>query len=113
MMQNYMFARWQVRMICKFLTSFMFLLVPLTGYFSRTRYLPGFQNVFDTDNPAAMRYLIAGVAFILSDIIEICVVLKGFILSQSRDMQPKLNFFASIADNSRMKTFVCVMGLAV
>jgi hypothetical protein len=109
MLQNYMFSRWQVRMWCKLLTSFMFILIPLTASFSPTRHLPGFQDIFDLDNPASVRYLIAGVAFILSDIIEFWVVLKGFILSQSRNIQPKLKFFASITDNFRMKICICVM----
>jgi hypothetical protein len=109
MLQNYIFARWQVRMWCKLLTSVMFILIPLTASFSPTRYLPGFQDILDFDNPASVRNLIAGVAFILSDIIEFWVVLKGFMLSQSRNIQPKLKFFASIVDNRRIKICLCVM----
>jgi hypothetical protein len=81
----------------------MFVVVPLVASFSPTRYLPGFQDILDIETRDSQRYLIAGVAFILADAIEFVVILRCFILSQSRSLQPKLRFFQSVTGNWRMR----------
>ncbi len=100
--QWYVFLRYQSRAGCKFFTSFLFLFAPLlaTAVPTDGDKLPGFKGLDD------YRYFVAGLTFLIVDILEWLFVTFLFQFPNTKDIHSKVDYYRQLLSKDRMTLFL-------
>mmetsp|Transcript_6409 Transcript_6409/g.15844 ORF Transcript_6409/g.15844 Transcript_6409/m.15844 type:complete len:976 (-) Transcript_6409:489-3416(-) len=98
--QWFVFLRYQSRAGCKFFTSLIFVLAPLLSTLTPTAAMPGFKGLDDN------RYFIAGLTFLLVDVLEWGLITFVLQFKQSRDIHAKVDYYRQLLTKDRMTLFL-------
>ena len=107
--QNHIFMRFQTRMSVKFFTSLNFLLVPLIAMATPSGYAPDLigeqwdpKNPFDFSNNHTSRYFIAGIAYLVMDLVE-WILISWFAVKKSNSFQQRSEYFYGMATDKDLR----------
>lgn len=110
-LQSAIFNRYQTRATAKFFTSYLFMLVPILTRMTNGKNSPGYTDPFGS-GPESEKYLIAGLAFFLTDLFEWLGITFGVLYRKTRDIHTKIDIYRQLLTKNRA-VLQCFIWLAV
>lgn len=108
-MQSAIFNRYQTRAMAKFFTSYMFLSVPIVTSYTNAKNSPGFTSPLDYAVDAdANTLFIAGIAFLINDVVEWVCITFGILYRRTRDIHSKIDVYRQLLTKKRSMIYVHV-----
>ncbi|CAD7972941.1 unnamed protein product [Amoebophrya sp. A25] len=98
--QWFVFLRYQNRASCKFFTSIIFIFAPLLASWTPTVDMAGYKGLDDS------RYFLAGLTFLVVDILEWLIVTFVFQWRNTRDLHSKVDYCRQLLTKDFMTPFL-------